>query len=90
VENKNQKLGVKELELKANDIRNDIISMLLEAKSGHTAGPLGMADVFAALYFNILKHNPIDPTCLWAYLPSIIRDSSRIWIFSKRRTNDIA
>jgi transketolase len=62
--NKNQKLSTKEIELKANDIRNDIISMLLEAKSGHTAGPLGMADVFAALYFNILKHNPADPT--WA------------------------
>lgn len=62
--NKNQKLSAKDIELKANDIRNDIISMLLEAKSGHTAGPLGMADVFAALYFNILKHNPADPT--WA------------------------
>lgn len=58
----NQKLGAKELQLKANDIRQDIITMLLEAKSGHSAGPLGMADVFAALYFNILNHNPADPT----------------------------
>ena len=32
--------------------------MLLEAGSGHSAGPLGMADVFTALYFDILKHNP--------------------------------
>src|SRR3990167_5967518 len=35
--------------------------MLLEAGSGHSAGPLGMADVFTALYFSILKHNPKDP-----------------------------
>lgn len=32
--------------------------MLVEAGSGHSAGPLGMADVFTALYFNVLNHNP--------------------------------
>jgi len=42
-----------DLEKKASVIREDIISMLLEAGSGHTAGPLGMADVFTALYFHI-------------------------------------
>lgn len=52
-----------ELKLKANDIRQDIIEMLLAAKSGHSAGPLGMADVFCALYFNVLKHDPANP--LW-------------------------
>lgn len=50
-----------QLQLKANDIREDIIQMLLEAKSGHSAGPLGMADVFASLYFNVLRHKPEDP-----------------------------
>ncbi len=35
--------------------------MLVAAKSGHTAGPLGMADIFAALYFSILKHDPKNP-----------------------------
>jgi len=49
------------LEEKANDIRKSIIEMLVEAKSGHTAGPLGMADVFTALYFHILKHDPKNP-----------------------------
>lgn len=49
---------VKELALRANDIRQTIIEMLVEAKSGHTAGPLGMSDIFAALYFHILKHDP--------------------------------
>lgn len=50
------------LEEKANDIRQSIISMLLEAKSGHTAGPLGMADVFTLLYFHVLKHDPKNLT----------------------------
>ncbi len=53
---------IKELELKANDIRESIIAMLLEAGSGHTAGPLGMADVFTCLYFNSLRHDPKDPS----------------------------
>jgi len=51
----------KELTIKANDIRQSIIKMLVEAGSGHTAGPLGMADVFTFFYFHILKHNPKDP-----------------------------
>ena len=51
-----------ELEKKANDIRESIIEMLLEAGSGHTAGPLGMADIFTLFYFHILKHDPKNPT----------------------------
>jgi transketolase len=46
---------------KANEIRISIIEMLIEAGSGHTAGPLGMADIFTALYFHVLKHNPKKP-----------------------------
>src|SRR3989344_6704650 len=49
---------VKQIESRAFDIRKTIIKMVAEAKSGHTAGPLGMADIFAALYFHILKHDP--------------------------------
>lgn len=56
-----QKLSLEELELKANDIRQDIIKMLEHAGSGHSAGPLGLADVFAALYFDIIKHDPKEP-----------------------------
>lgn len=55
---------VKKLELKANDVRKTIIEMLAEAKSGHTAGPLGMADIFTALYFHVMKHDPKNPD--WA------------------------
>ncbi|KKQ37827.1 MAG: Transketolase domain protein [Candidatus Woesebacteria bacterium GW2011_GWA1_37_7] len=53
------KLNLGELQQKANDIRVDVIKMLLEAGSGHSAGPLGMADVFTALYFGgVMDHDP--------------------------------
>lgn len=51
----------KELSIKANTIRQAIIEMLLEAGSGHSAGPLGMADIFTALYFEILNIDPKKP-----------------------------
>ena len=51
-----------ELEKKANDIRQSIIEMLLEAKSGHSAGPLGMADIFTLFFFHILRHDPKNPS----------------------------
>jgi transketolase len=52
---------IKELEIKANDIRQTIIDILEDAGSGHTAGPLGLADIFTAFYFHILNHRPHDP-----------------------------
>lgn len=55
------KLTVPQVAQKANDIRRDIITMLAEAKSGHSAGPLGMADIIAALYFNIMNIRPEEP-----------------------------
>ena len=67
---------VKEIEQKANDIRISIIGMLLEAKSGHTAGPLGMADVFATLYFKVLNHNPAKPT--WINRDRVILSNGHI------------
>ncbi|HEX5797145.1 MAG TPA: transketolase [Candidatus Saccharimonadales bacterium] len=54
-------LSISELEKKANDIRADIIKMLEHAGSGHSAGPLGLADIFTALYFDILKYDPKNP-----------------------------
>lgn len=52
---------IQELELKANKIREDIVKMLVEAGSGHSAGPLGMADVFTALYFEIMDFDSKNP-----------------------------
>lgn len=54
----------RELDEIAREIRIDIIKMLLAAGSGHSAGPLGMADVFTALYFSVLQIDPRRPT--WA------------------------
>ena len=53
--------NAKQLHLIANTMRQDIIQMLQESKSGHAAGPLGLADVFTALYFNVLYHDPQNP-----------------------------
>lgn len=55
------KLSIPELDLKAVEIRESIIEMLVAAGSGHSAGPLGMADIFTALYFHILNHDPKKP-----------------------------
>jgi transketolase len=55
------KLPIERLETIANEIREDIISMLEEAKSGHSAGPLGLADIFTALYYEVLNHDPKKP-----------------------------
>jgi len=54
---------LKELEHVAHELRELLIPTLLEAGSGHSAGPLGMADIFTAFYFHILKQNPQEP--LW-------------------------
>lgn len=53
---------LKELEEKANTARQLVIETLLEAGSGHSAGPLGMADIFVAFYFHILNHDPKNPS----------------------------
>ena len=55
---------MKQLKLMANTIRQDVIKMLYEAKSGHSAGSIGLADIFTALYFNVLYHDPQKPD--WA------------------------
>lgn len=52
---------LKSLEERALQIRELVIEELLEAGSGHSAGPLGMADIFAAFYFHILNHDPKRP-----------------------------
>lgn len=67
---------IKELELKANEIRQDIVKMLTAAGSGHTAGSLGMADIFTALYFHILNHRPQEP--LWPERDRLILSNGHI------------
>lgn len=64
------------LEELANLIRKDIIKMLLHAGSGHSAGSLGMADVFTALYFNILSYDPKKPD--WSQRDRLILSNGHI------------
>lgn len=52
---------IQDLSKKANKVRRDIIEMLVEAGSGHSGGPLGMADIFTLLYFKVLNIDPDKP-----------------------------
>jgi transketolase len=67
---------LKDLNLTANKIRQTIIEMLVEAGAGHSAGPLGMADVFTALYFDVLKHDPKNPA--WVERDRLILSNGHI------------
>ncbi len=67
---------IKFLEGKARDVRRSIVEMLIEAKSGHTAGPLGMADIFTYLYFHALKHDPKNPS--WQYRDRLVLSNGHI------------
>ncbi|MDR1690753.1 MAG: transketolase [Candidatus Methanoplasma sp.] len=53
--------SIQELEKKANSLRLDVIESTSEAKSGHPGGSLSSADLMAALYFRVMKHDPADP-----------------------------
>lgn len=65
-----------ELEKKAKRARELVIKSLLEAKSGHSAGPLGMADIFISFYFHILRHDPKNP--LWEERDRLIVSNGHI------------
>lgn len=67
---------LKRLEELANKTRELIIKTLLEAGSGHSAGPLGMADIFTAFYFHILNHKPKDPD--WADRDRLVLSNGHI------------
>lgn len=67
---------VLDIERKANVIRQSIIEMLIAAGSGHTAGPLDMADIFALLYFRVLRHDPQNPD--WAERDRLILSAGHI------------
>lgn len=54
-------MQTQKLEQIAKEIRRDILIMLNKAKSGHTGGALGLADIFSVLYFQILKNDPKKP-----------------------------
>jgi transketolase len=55
---------IKKLYLISNSIRQSVVRMLHKAKSGHSAGSIGLADIFTALYFNVMNNDPKNPE--WA------------------------
>lgn len=67
---------IQSLAQKARDIRISILQMLVAAGSGHTAGPLGMTDIFTTLYFHSAHHDPKNPT--WANRDRIILSNGHI------------
>lgn len=67
---------IKKLESHAEAIRETIITMLVAAGSGHTAGPLDMADIFTAMYFHILNHDPKNP--LWEERDRLVLSNGHI------------
>lgn len=58
---KERDLDIKKLYQIANKLRQLVIDMLLEAKTGHTAGSLGTAEIFSTLYFYTLNIDPQKP-----------------------------
>lgn len=56
-----KKLSSDQLQKIANEVRQDILKMLLEAGSGHAAGSLGTAEIFTGLYFSVMNHDPKKP-----------------------------
>ncbi len=67
---------IKDLYGIANHLREDVIAMLEKAGSGHSAGPLGMADIFAAFYFYILNQKPKEP--LWPQRDRLVLSNGHI------------
>ncbi|MDD5731275.1 MAG: transketolase [Patescibacteria group bacterium] len=56
------KKQIEELQIRAKRIRRELTEMLYNAGSGHWGGSLGMADIFAVLFFGgVLKYNPKKP-----------------------------
>jgi transketolase len=64
------------LEHMANTLRQEVIKIVAGAGSGHQGGPLGMADIFAAMYFHVLNHDPKKPE--WAERDRLVLSNGHI------------
>lgn len=60
----------------AKQIRIEVIKMVTAANSGHPGGPLGLADIYGALYTSILKHDPKNPD--WAERDRLILSNGHV------------
>jgi transketolase len=53
--------AIRDLKVKAQQIRKDIVRMLAEAGSGHPGGSLSSVEIVTALFFHVLRLKPEDP-----------------------------
>jgi len=53
---------IKYLKSKATEIRKLIVEMLAKAGSGHPGGSLSSTDIITCLYFDVMRHDPKNPT----------------------------
>jgi transketolase len=56
------KYELPEMKKAANEIRKDIIRMTCEAGSGHPGGSLSSVEILVSLYFNVMRHDPKNPS----------------------------
>jgi len=56
-----KKISFQDLQNIAVEVRRDVIKMIETAGSGHAAGSLGIAEIFTALYFAVMNHDPKNP-----------------------------
>ena len=54
-------LTVPELEALSRKVRADILRSIYEAGSGHPGGSLSSVEILLTLFFNEMRHNPVDP-----------------------------
>jgi len=54
--------NIDELKRIARDLRIDIIKMIGAAGSGHPGGSLSEVELLTALYWNVMRHDPKNPT----------------------------
>jgi len=51
-----------ELQAIARRVRRNIVSMIAAAKSGHPGGSLSAVETLVTLYFDVMQHDPANPT----------------------------
>ena len=55
------RMNIKELQIKANEVRKGIVTGVHAAKAGHPGGSLSAADIFTYLYFEEMNIDPNEP-----------------------------
>lgn len=54
-------MEIRELKRKAIEIRKEVLTLIYEAKTGHTGGALSSTDIMTALYYGVMNVDPKQP-----------------------------